>query len=296
MKKFVLRPTLLTCLLLSLSACFAPKTPQDVTRAFWEAVLNNNANKAVEYSTLTDPTYYDSFSKDWRGFQPSFGKITIEEKEASVETELASPANSGQDNRRFTTYLVLRNGAWKVDYDQTKNSIHGGPLGELFSKINQLGDDLSWQFLSSAEGFKLDMERMGKELEQMSDSFGQQASKSIEKYAEQLRKSIKALEESINRALEDESNNLSDKDKRALQGIASELDKDSENLSEPSVEAVTEGSKHIGNTQQQLESIDNDALAEYKKEWHELSQQFAEAMRKMMDELSSLTGGDNTTE
>jgi len=296
MKKFVLHLIVLICLVLPLSACFGPQTPQDVTRTFWDAVLNNNVKDAVKYSTLTDAKYYDSFSKDWSGFQPSFGKVTIEQKVASVVTEFASPANSGQDNRSFTTYLVLRNEEWKVDYDQTKNSIHGGPLGDLFSKLNQLGDDLSRQFEASAESFKLEMERMSKELEQMSESFGQHASKSIEKYAEQLRKSIKELEESINRALKEEDNNLSDEDKRVLQDIAADLEQDSENLAEPSVEAVTDGSKNIGETQQQLETIDNDSLDKYRKEWHQLSKQFVEAMRKMIDELYSLAEGDNTTE
>jgi hypothetical protein len=296
MKKFVLHLIVLACLGLPLSACFGPKTPQDVSQTFWEAVLNNNAKNAVEYSTLTDPKYHDSFLKDWDGFQPSFGKITIEEKVASVASEFTSPANSGQDNRRFTTYLVLRNEEWKVDYDRTKKSIHGGALGDLFNKLNQLGDDISMQFESSADSFKLEMDRMGKELGKMSNSLGQQASKSIEKYAEELRKSIKELEESINRALKEENNNLSDEDKRVLQGIAADLAQDSENLSEPSVKTVTEGSRNIGETQQQLDTIDNDSLDDYKKEWHELSKQFEEAMRKMTDELSSLAEGKNTDE
>jgi division protein CdvB (Snf7/Vps24/ESCRT-III family) len=295
MNKFVLRLSVLICLVLLLSACFGPKTPQDVTQAFWKAVLNNNAKNAVEYSTLTDPKYYDSFSKDWIGFQPSFGKVTIEERVASVVSEFAGPANSGQENRSFTTYLVLHNEEWKVDYDRTKNSIIGGALGDLFSKLNRLGDDISRQFESSADSFKLEMDRMGKELEQMSDSLGQQASKSLEKYAELLRNSIKELEESINRALKEENNNLSDEDKLVLQEIAADLDQNSENLSEPSIEAVTVGSKNIGETQQQLETMDNDSLDEYKKEWHELSKQFKEAMREMMDELSFLAKNGNTS-
>ena len=296
MKRIVLRLIVLTCFVLLLSACFGPKTPQDVTQNFWNAALNNNAKDAVKYSTLTDTKYYDSFLKDWNGYQSSFGKVTIEEKVASVVSEFSGPANSGQDNRSFTTYLVLRNKEWKVDYDRTKNSIHGGALGDLFSKLGHLGDDLSSQIISSADSFKLEMDRMGKELEQMSDSFGQQASKSIEKYAEQLRNSIKELEDSINRALKEENNNLSDEDRRVLREIAADLDQDSESLSEPSVEAVARGSKKVGEKQKQLEMIGNDSLDEYKKEWRELSKQFEEAMRMMMNELSSLTEGNDTIE
>lgn len=286
MKNIVSRFFVLTCIVLSLSACFGPKTPQDVTQRFWEAVLNNNTKNAIEYSTLSDPKYYDSFTKDWSGFQPSFGKITIEENVASVVSEFVSPANSGQDNRSFITYLVFRNEEWIVDYDRTKYSIDGGTLGNLFTKLSSLGDNLSNQFKSSSYSFKLEMDRMSMELEQMSDSFGEQASNSIEKYAEQLRQSIKELEESINRALKEENKNLSDEDKIVLREIAADLDHNSENLSEPSLEAVTEGSKTVGDTQQQLETLDNDSLAEYKREWHELSRQIEEAMHKMVNELS----------
>jgi hypothetical protein len=286
MKKNILLLIVLSIIVVPLSACFGPKTPQDVARAFWEAVVNNNTMTVIEYSTLTDPVYYDEFAKDWRGFQPSFGKITIEEKVASVDSEFASPANSGQDNRNFTTYLVLHNDQWLVDYDRTKYSVQGGALGDLFSKLNRLGDDLSSQFKSSADSFDLEMDRMSKKLEEMSHSYGQQASIAIEKYAEQMRNSIEELEESINRALKEENKNISDEDKIVLREIAADLDQNKENLSEPSIETITESSKKIGETQQQLNAIDNESLVEYKKEWHEVSRQLEEAMHKMVDELS----------
>ena len=78
--------------------------------------------------------------------------------------------------------------------------------------------------------------------------------------------------------------------------IAADLDQDSENLSEPSVEVVARGSKKVGEKQKQLEMIGNDSLDEYKKEWREISKQFEEAMRIMMNELSSLTEGNDTIE
>ncbi|MEJ2143258.1 MAG: hypothetical protein P8Y24_13050 [Gammaproteobacteria bacterium] len=87
--------------------------------------------------------------------------------------------------------------------------------------------------------------------------------------------------------MKEEDKALSDEDKRALRGIANELEQDSEHLTDPNVKAVTEGSQRIGESQQQLDAIDNDALYDYKKEWHALSQQFEKTMRKMMDELSS---------
>ena len=293
MKKHTLHLFIFSVLVFLLTACFGPRTPQEVTQAFWDAVLDHKVSDIVAYSTLTEPKYYDGFSQEWSGYQPSFRKVTIEDKIASVDTEFSAPANSGKANRSFTTYLVLREKEWKVDYDRTRRSIRGGALGELFGKLNQAGEDLSRQLESSTESFKMEMERLGKELEQMSESFGQQASKSLDKYAEQLRENLKELEESINRALKDKNKDLSDEDKRVLREIANDLDQDTERLSEPSVEAVTRGGKNVGEKQQQLDAIDNDALDTYKKEWRDISRQFEAAMRQMMEELSSQEGQDN---
>jgi hypothetical protein len=246
MKKMILRLIGFIGLVVLLAACFGPKTPQAVSQAFWQAVVNNEADVAVNTSTLTEPKYYDGFAMDWAGYQPAFGKVVIDDKAASIDTEMTGPANSGQANRRFTTYLVLDNREWKVDYDRTKQSIRGGPLGELVDKLDQMGSDLSRQLASSADAFRIEMERLGKELAQLSEQSRQQASKRIEEYAEQLRRSIKALKESINRALEEEDNNLSDDDKRRLREIAADLDQNNERLSEPSVEAVTRGGESVG--------------------------------------------------
>lgn len=289
MKKFVVRFSFLISLSLMLSGCYGPSTPQEVGQDFWEAVLTDDKSDVVEYSTLTDEKYYDRFSKDWVDCQLSFGKLVIDQQEASIDTELAGPTNSGQDDRHFTTYLVLRDEKWKVDYERTGRSIKGGVLGELFSTLNQIGNELSKQIQSSADSFSHEMDRMSKEIEQFSREVEQQASESMEKYAEQMRKSIEALEESINRALEEEDNRLSDEDKRVLKVIADDLKKDSDKLSSPSVKAVTDGSQHMSETYTQLELINNDAFDKYKKEWRAFSQQYKEAMRKMMDDLSVQT-------
>ncbi|MDH5600662.1 MAG: hypothetical protein OEY78_05075 [Gammaproteobacteria bacterium] len=293
MKKFVVRFSFLISLSLMLSACFGPSTPQEVGQDFWQAVLENDKSDVVEHSTLTDEKYYDRFSKDWTGFQLSFGKLVIDQQAASIDTKLAAPTNSDQDSRRFTTYLVLHDEKWKVDYERTAQSIKGGVLGELFSALNQVGNELSRKIQSSADSFSREIEHMGKELEQLSREFEQQASENMEKYAEQMRKSIEALEESINRALEQEDNHLSDEDKRVLKVLADDLKKDSEKLSSPSIKTVKDGSQHMSETYTQLEMINNDAFDKYKSEWRALSQQYKETMRKMMDDLSVQSSRNN---
>lgn len=284
--KTLTRLSLLIVAAFLLSACLPPKTPQEVTEAFWGAVINNDAQNAVEYSTLTDVKDYDGFSKVWTGFKPSWGKVIIDGDEASIVSSFASPENSGMDNREFTTYLVRRDETWKVDYSRTRDSVNGGALGSLFGALSRLGNDLSKQFESSANDFREEMDRMSKELEARSEELGKQSAESINKFAEELRKNIKELEESINRALKDRNNNLSDEDRQKLKEVAKDLDKDQENLADPTPESVAESSINVGKAQQQLNAINNENVDEYKKQWRELSKQLEEEMKRMLDELS----------
>lgn len=286
MNKSVLRSFLLVCTMLSLTACFGPKTPQEVAQVFWKAVLNNDVEGAVKYSTLTDKEHYDALSKDWTGYQASWGRVIIDGDEASIVSEFTAPANSGRNNRKFVTYLVRQDGVWKVDYDRTKMAVRGGVLGNLLDKLGQLGDELSQQMNSSADDFKREMDRMSKQLEQMADSINAEASKSVNKFAEELRKSIKELEDSINRALKDD-NNMSDHDRQVLQAAADDLHQDNERLANPTVEAIGKSSSNIGKTQQQLDNLNSDSMDKYKQEWHALTRKIENDMRRMLDELAS---------
>lgn len=272
---------------LLLSACMGPKTPQEVTQAFWDAVINNRAEDVVEYSTLTDARYYDGFSKDWTGFQPSWGKVVIEGNEASIASKFKSPVGSNMDDRQFTTYLVRENETWKVDYEKTAEGLRGGVFSNLFGALSQMGNDLSKQLKSSADDFNAEMERMSKKMEEMSNEYRQQATESIERYSDDLQKQIQELEESINRALEDKDNNLSDEDRQILEEVSADLKQDRENLSDPTVESVSEGSKGIGDAQVKLESLDNDELSKYQEQWSEIGKQFQRDMQEMLDALSA---------
>lgn len=285
MKKTILRWFYILTLTLSVAACFGPKTPQEVTQAFWKAVLNNKVNDAVEFSTLSDATHYDAFSKNWTGYHATWGRVVIDDNQASVVSDFTAPANSSGDDRKFITYLIKQDGTWKVDYDHTKISVNGGVLGNLFGQLGQLGDELGKQLNSSADRFKQEMDRMSKELEQMAKSLNDQASKSMNEYAEQLQKKLQELEDSIDRALKDD-NKLSDHDRQVLRVAENNLARDRQRLRDPSVETILSSNRNIGTTQQNLNALDDRDLAKYKKEWSDLTREIQDAMQKMLDELS----------
>jgi hypothetical protein len=119
MKSHYHRFTSLFFATLILSGCFSPKSPQDVTREFWEAVITQNVDNVIEYSTLVDTSSYDSFNKNWDDYQLILGKIVIDANQANIETKFSKIDNNNENQRNLNTYLIKQDGEWKVDYVHT---------------------------------------------------------------------------------------------------------------------------------------------------------------------------------
>lgn len=289
-KMNALRYMLLASAVLLLSACLGPKTPQEVTASFWDAVLRNDAGDVVEYSTLLDVKQYDRFAMSWQGYQASWGRVVIDGDEASVESRLALPGGREADRRDFVTYLVHRDGKWFVDYERTGEAVRGNPLSRLLGKLSEAGKELSVQLEAAAGQMDSEMQRLGAELEKLAGDVDKEASAAAKQFAEDLQKSLRELEESINRALEDKDRELSDRDRRLLQEVSADLDKDSDNLSDGSVQSIADGSKDIASVRIRLDSVDDQTMGEYKRQWREWGEKTEADLQKVLERLSAEEG------
>ena len=189
---------------LLLSSCQSLETPQQVAQHFWQAVIEDRPDKVIEYSTLVDIKDYDRFSMDWDGFQASQGKITIENNEASVEYTFTRPAATESKERKLTTYLLLQNEIWKVEYQKTREAMKPKKASGLLGRLNQLGKQLSEQLEDSTDDLNTELDKLGKKLQELSDQVGSEAAEGIEKFTEELEKSLEELEQSIDRALKED--------------------------------------------------------------------------------------------
>ncbi len=273
---------------LLLAAC-AEKTPQEVSEAFWAALISNDADGAVKYSTLGESREYDGFGRNWTGFRVSSGRIVIEGDEATVATTLTKTTSAGDETVAFETILIRQEGTWKVDYARTGREVTSGPLGKLFGQLERMGKSLSAQFGATSDELSKEMERMGAQLGALSETLCEQATAIIEQHGEALRKSIEELAESTRRALEEQERRLSDNDRQMLQEVADDLEESSDQLDEPTVQTIATSGQHYASAQQKLGSIDNDALTPYQQQWRQWSEQFKAEMQKMVDEVSAQT-------
>ncbi len=201
-----------------LSSCQSPETPQQITQHFWQAVIEDKPDEVVKYSTLVDVKDYDRFSTNWSGFQPSLGKITIENNNASVVSQFTPAAGTDLKVRKLTTYLLMQNEEWKVDYQKIRDAMKTDKTGNLFGKLNQIGKDLQKQLENSADEFNAEIKQLGEKLKELSDQVGSDAAEGVEIFADELEKSIKELEESIERSLKDDRNQVPGEGEGDLQG------------------------------------------------------------------------------
>ena len=276
---------LLTTLLLS--GCFGPEAPQDVAREFWKAVITHEVDDVIEYSTLVDTKSYDSFNKKWEGYQAVMGKIVIDGNQAEVETKLSRINDTGENHQKLSTYLVKQNDQWKVDYVRTAKSLNDDVFGNFLGQLDQLGKKLSDSLIASSEKFSIEMQRLENELKIFAQSTSDEANKILEQHGAELKNSIEELAESIDRALREHEDDLSEEDKRTLLKVSDELDKSEKTLSEPTVSNINQSNRHLIQVQQQLDEINNEKIADYKKQWHDWQYSFEHEMQSLLDELST---------
>lgn len=274
-------------LVLVFAGCSKPDTPQAVAEEFWQALAENDAGDIVELSTLSDPSRFDGFGRDWNQGLPDFGRVVIDGKEATVEISLPVEGASAE-RRSITTYLVLDNdGQWLVDYDRTEKAIlNPSPLDGLMGQINQLGDQLRQAFNRSSDNLSERMDSMAKEFEAYSDDATRKAEAVMEDYSRALQDILKELEQSIDEALED-NQRASEEDQWQLQQTSNTLTETRENLAEPSLEVLADASRALAESGQRLAKVSDQAFEEYKPVWEEKLNDIKKRTAEFFEELAA---------
>lgn len=283
-------------LLLGLAACFEPDTPQETAAAFWEAVSDNDARGAVKYSTLESVKDYDGFGQKWEGMKPVWKRVVIEGSEASIETEFTRSGTPATQSKNVMTYLVMKDGVWKVDYARTSEGMQGGVFAAIFGELGKLGQQISAQLTASSQNMQSDLDELRREMETYSASFSTQASELIERYGEALRRSIDELAASAREASQANSRQLTEKDRRVLDETAEALETQSDELSEPTSERVMAGTANAANAQQKLITINGDAMEKYKRQWMEWKARFEAQLQQFLDDLNASLASEGNQE
>ena len=203
MKKTFPRITLILLVSLFLTACEdEPKSPFEVTQAFWYAVENKNIDlikKLVSEKSLGDEYLGDEYLPDniVSVSEVSFGKIMIDGDIAEVETTLVVESDN-PTTIPIDTLLVKENEKWKVDYHSTVGAIgSGGQLSQIIKDMKVFGEKFSMEFENSLNELDKAMPEIEKEISNMGEQIKEHVPEIKRQFEELAKKLQQALEESL---------------------------------------------------------------------------------------------------
>jgi len=263
------RGLLIAVVALVLAGCSKPETPQEVAAAFWQAMADSDASDVVKFSTIDDAGDFDGYQRSWANAVPSFGRVVIDESEATIVTRLPVEERSGGERMELTTYLVREQGQWLVDYQRTGEAILSpSPFSDIMGELSRLGQRLSATFSSSSSELEDKMEQLARDLETYSDEMSRRAESAMEDFARRLQESMRALERSLDEALKDDQPESAE-DQAIMEQTARDLGRQADELSEPTLEALANASRTVAETAERFSRLSRETLSRYQEELNE---------------------------
>ncbi|NMT62281.1 hypothetical protein DIT72_02865 [Marinobacter orientalis] len=279
------RLALLGLVMTVVAGCSKPETPQEVAAEFWQAMAENDADAVADLSTLARPSDFDGYARDWLNTVPDFGRVIIDDHEATIVTRLPSENGASGQRREIVTYLLELNGDWLVDYDRTGKAITDpSPLDGLMGEINRLGERLSATFSRSSDDLAIRMDAMAREFEAYSGEASRRARQAMEDYSQALQDFMEELEQSIEEALED-NQQAPARDRSALQQTATDLNQSSDRLDKPDFDALADSSRALAEAGARFSTLSDEAFESYRREWDARLGEISERTLAFFEEL-----------
>ena len=282
--KYVLFPFLVFSVLMA-TGCSRPESPQEVSEAFWQAVLEEDAEAAADYSTLVDEAAFDGFEQQWQNVSIEWGRVVIDDNLARVTTTLSGLEGQNEATESLT-YLVRKGDDWLVDYYRTGDALKQGPVwGSLVGQLEKLGEDLKSRWANQSDEMAVELERLGRELQQQAQSMNEDMSALAEEYGDQLSQHLEKLSESLREALES-TPSATPQDRRTLNETVIRLEDQREQLSEASLKTLAESTATAAEAQLQLGEL-SEEFAAYKAEWRQRVVDMQAEMAEFLENLKT---------
>ena len=261
-----------------------PETVTEVSKAFWGAVITDDAGDVVEYSTLDSEEQYDRFGRDWKGMIPSPGQVVIDGDRARVNTQVAAPDTGDADMLYFVTFLVRTPDGWKVDYDKTARAVHAsGAVVDFVDRITGLGQDIQRQFEHTSENIAIQMNAVVEQIDRMTEEYQDHAREAIDDTAASLQRLLDQLIASLNKAVEDLQGPEGEVQRKQLEESIDRLQSSSREMANPSLDAIANAGQQVIAVAGKLARLSKDKLQQYGEEWNRILDQFDAELTRFID-------------
>jgi hypothetical protein len=265
-----------------LSACEQkPKSVPEVSEEFWQAVISDERDDVVAYSTLQNSEGYDRFGRGWKDLAPTFGQIVIDGDVARVETQIAKPDAQPTDTLYFETYLVNKDEGWRVDYQRTADAVGvSGAVVDFVGQLTSLGQNIQRQVEASSESAARQIAAFVGQLEQMSGDYQNQMGKAIDDAAGRMQRLldefVHSLEEAVKELQEpdDEAGQPGDTERSDIKESVEALQSSSEALKNPTIDSIVSAGQQLAAVTEKLARLSDEKLQRYMQRWEQLAEEF----------------------
>jgi hypothetical protein len=163
-------------ILIFLTGCQAALPPEQVTTAFWEAMIQGNFDSAKKYSTQATQQLVVK-QQNLEDAAVKTGAVLIDGANATVSTVIMLKKPDNSKVLSFDTVLLKEHELWKVDYQRTLNNLLNLPFGDIFKSLQGIGKALNQELGQQIPLFENQIKSFSEELIRQLDELRRQLEK-----------------------------------------------------------------------------------------------------------------------
>ena len=179
-----------------LTACMhQADDPRKVAEQYWRSLKNGDTTIARTMVSKSSQQAYDDYLVLPPDEKILIGDVTLGAEQTTITTTLAADAKNPEDQVSFDTVLVMEDGQWKIDANQT---IMPRPIPsdrELDELANELTESMQDNINSIEEAMNEGLQMMDKALREGSRDLGESMLKGMEEMNRALQESIENLQQ-----------------------------------------------------------------------------------------------------
>jgi len=196
---------------ITLTACASTQTPQQVAEGYWDATVTQDSDQLRQYVRESDSEALDPQTTKWQNADVTFGKVTINDNVAKVDTTVIISKNDKPVSIQFATELKKESAGWKIDYQQTadniqaeqNNALKKAPTEELADSLRALSEKLAREFDDAADEIKKHVPEIKENLNSLGNNVEKELNQAWEQYGPVIQDNLHELADAINKAIEE---------------------------------------------------------------------------------------------
>ena len=260
-----------------------PKSVPEVSEAFWQAVITDDRDDVVAYSTLQSIEGYDGLGRELRDMAATWGKIVIDGDVAQINTELSRADEKPTAALHFVTYLVNTDGGWKVDYQRTADAVSvSGAVVDFVGQLTSLGKNIQRQVEVSSENAARQIAAFIGQLEHMAGDYQNQIDKAIDNAASRMQglldEFVRSLQEAVEELQEPRDEvgqpGNTEANRSDIKESVEALQASSDALKNPTINSIASAGRQLIIVTERLARLSDQKLQHYTQRWEQLDQEF----------------------